>query len=92
MSDGELLQTMRRLMSIHDEIDARKADLKEVYGDAKNAGFDKTALGLAIREIRARAKAEKPDAQERAAIVELYVSAFDNAPRTYVHVPAREAA
>jgi uncharacterized protein (UPF0335 family) len=92
MSDGELRQTMQRLMSIHDEIDEKKLDLKAVYADAKSAGFDKAALGLAIREIRGRAKAETPAAEERAAIVELYVSAFDNAPRTYVHVPAREAA
>lgn len=92
MSDGELRQTMRRLMSIHDEIDEKKLDLKTVYADAKSAGFDKTALGLAIRQIRGREKNETPAAQERSAMVELYVSAFDNAPRTYVHVPAREAA
>jgi uncharacterized protein (UPF0335 family) len=89
MSDGELRQTMQRLMSIHDEIDEKKLDLKTVYADAKSSGFDKAALGLAIRQIRGRAKAETPAAEERASIVELYVSAFDNAPRTYVHVPAR---
>lgn len=92
MSDGELRQTMKRLMSIHDEIDEKKLDLKTVYADAKSAGFDKTALGLAIRQIRSREKNETPAAQERSAMVELYVSAFDNAPRTYVHVPARQAA
>lgn len=91
MSDSELCQTMKRLMSIHDEIDEKKLDLKTVYADAKSAGYDKTALGLAIRQIRSREKNETPAAQERSAIVDLYVSAFDNAPRTYVHVPAREA-
>lgn len=90
MSDGELRQTMKRLMSIHDEIDEKKLDLKSVYADAKSAGFDKAALGLAIRQIRGREKAETPAAEERAAIVDLYVSAFDSAPLTYVHVPARE--
>lgn len=90
MSDGELRQTMKRLMSIHDEIDEKKLDLKTVYADARSAGYDKTALGLAIRQIRSREKNETPAAQERSAMVELYVAAFDNSPRTYVHVPARE--
>ena len=92
MSDGLLVQTMQRIMSVLDDIDERKADIKEIYAEAKSQGFDKAALGVAIREIRGRAKADKPEMQERASIVEVYVSAFDNAPRTYVHVPAREAA
>lgn len=90
MSDGLLVQTMQRIMSVLDEIDERKADIKEIYREANGHGFDKAAIGVAIREIRGRDKADTPKAQERASIVELYVSAFDNAPRTYVHVPARE--
>ncbi|TQI72938.1 uncharacterized protein (UPF0335 family) [Bosea sp. AK1] len=92
MSDGLLVQTMQRIMSVLDDIDERKADIKEIYAEAQSQGYDKAAIGVAIREIRGRAKADTPKAQERASIVELYVSAFDNAPRTYVHVPAREAA
>lgn len=92
MSDGLLAQTMQRIMSVLDDIDERKADIKEIYAEAKSQGYDKTALGLAIREIRGRDKAQTPAAEERAAIVDMYVSTFDNAPRTYVHVPAREAA
>ncbi|MCO5092034.1 GapR family DNA-binding domain-containing protein [Bosea sp. (in: a-proteobacteria)] len=90
MSDGLLVQTMQRIMSVLDDIDERKADIKEIYREANGHGFDKAAIGVAIREIRGRAKADTPKAQERAAIVDLYVSTFDNAPRTYVHVPARE--
>lgn len=92
MSDGLLIQTMQRIMSVLDEIDERKADIKEIYAEASGHGFDKAAIGVAIREIRGRAKSDTPKAQERASIVELYVAAFDNAPRTYVHVPAREVA
>ncbi|KRE07433.1 hypothetical protein ASE63_22300 [Bosea sp. Root381] len=92
MSDGLLAQTMQRIMSVLDEIDERKADIKEIYAEAKSHGFDKAAMGVAIREIRGRDKAQTPAAEERASIVELYVSAFDKSPRTYVHVPAREAA
>lgn len=89
MSDGLLIQSMQRIMSVLDEIDERKADIKEIYAEASGHGFDKAAIGVAIREIRGRAKSETPKAQERDSIVELYVAAFDNAPRTYVHVPAR---
>lgn len=92
MSDGALVQIMQRIMSVLDEIDERKGDIKEIYAEAKADGFDKAAIGAAIREIRGRAKAETPAAEERATIVELYVSAFDNAPRTCAHVPAREEA
>jgi uncharacterized protein (UPF0335 family) len=92
MSDGKLLQTFDRLMSIHDSIDEKKLELREVYADAKSDGFDKAALGAAIREIRGRAKAETPAAQEKQAIVDLYVSVYDNAPRTCMHVRTREEA
>jgi uncharacterized protein (UPF0335 family) len=92
MSDGILIQTMQGIFARLDQIDDIKAEIKEEYAQAKAAGYDKTALGAAIREIRGRDKAQTPAAEERAAIVDLYVSTFDNAPRTYVHVPAREAA
>lgn len=92
MSDGILIQTMQGIFARLDQIDDIKAEIKEEYAQAKAAGYDKTALGAAIREIRGRDKAQTPAAEERAAIVDLYVSTFDNAPRTYVHVPAREEA
>ena len=90
MSDGLLIQTMQGILARLDQIDDIKAEIKEEYAQAKAAGYDKTALGVAIREIRGRDKAQTPAAEERAAIVDLYVSTFDNAPRTYVHVLARE--
>lgn len=89
---SELRQTLHRLLAIHAEIDEKKDDLKTVYRDAASAGFDKAALGQAVREIRSREKNDSPEAQERRAIVDMYVAEFDaqQLPRTYVHV--REAA
>lgn len=89
MSDGELVQFMRQVMSELDQIDERKADIREIYANARSAGFDKAAMGAAIRDIRARAKLLTPSAQEKAVLVELYVSAYDSASRTCMHVPAR---
>ena len=85
---------MQRIIRVLDEIDALKADSREIYAEAKSHGYDKTALGLAVRTIRNRDKAEGAEAIERAAIAELYIAEFD-APtggHTHAHAPARESA
>ena len=84
---SELRTLMERILALHAEEDEIKADRREIYAEAKSAGYDKTALGQAIREIRNRDKAETPEAQERQALVSLYLADFD-AP----HVHAREEA
>jgi uncharacterized protein (UPF0335 family) len=84
---SELRQTMERILHLLTEIDEIKADVREIYAEAKSAGYCKTALGQAIREIRNRDKQDTAEAQERQAIVSLYLAEFD-APRTH----AREEA
>jgi uncharacterized protein (UPF0335 family) len=93
---SELRQTMERILHLLTEIDEIKADVREVYAEAKSAGYDKTALGQAIREIRNRDKNATPEAEERQAIVSLYLAEFD-APHAGARaiasaVPAHEAA
>lgn len=83
---SELRQIMERIIRLHEEEDALKADRREVYAQARSAGFDKTALGQAIREIRNRDKSETPEAQERQALVSLYLADFDAA-----HAGARDS-
>lgn len=83
----QLRTLMERILALHAEEDEIKADRREVYAEAKAAGYDKTALGQAIREIRNRDKNATPEAEERQAIVSLYLAEFD-APRTH----AREEA
>lgn len=77
---------MQRIIRQLDEIEEIKADVREIYREAKNAGLCKTALGQAIREIRNRDKAETPEAQERQALVSLYLADFDAA-----HAGARDS-
>ena len=74
---SQLRQTMERILHLLTEIDEIKADVREVYAEAKSAGYDKTALGQAIREIRNRDKQDTAEAQERQAIVSLYLAEFD---------------
>lgn len=85
---SQLRSIMERILSNHAEEDETKADRREIYGEAKSAGFDKTALGQAIREIRNRAKAEKPEAVERQAIVDLYLAEFDAPKPSHMHEAA----
>lgn len=74
---------MERIIRLHEEEDALKADRKEVYAEAKSLGFDKTALGQAIREIRNRDKNESAAAVQRQAEVDLYIAEFDAAAHAY---------
>ena len=85
---------MQRIIRVLDEIDALKADSREIYAEAKSHGYDKTALGLAIRTIRNRDKAESAEAIEREAIAALYIAEFDAPSHVHTRDPAhvRESA
>jgi uncharacterized protein (UPF0335 family) len=85
---SQLRQTMERILHLLTEIDEIKADVREVYAEAKSAGYCKTALGQAIREIRNRDKQDTAEAQERQAIVSLYLAEFDAFPPSHVHEAA----
>lgn len=85
---SELTSLMTRILNTHDEEDVIKAGRRTIYADAQAAGYDKTALGQAIREIRDRLKSETPKAVERRAIIDLYLAEFDGLVRVHV----REAA
>lgn len=85
---SELRQLMERIIRLHEEEDERKADRKQVYAEAKSLGFDKTALGQAIREIRNRDKQDTAKAQETQALVSLYLAEFDGPTRAHMHEAA----
>lgn len=76
---------MQRILRLHEEVDTIKGDIREVYAEARSMGYDKAAMGEAIRIIRKREK-DSAAFEERTAIVELYLSTFDQTS----HVPARE--
>lgn len=92
MSDGQLKSIMQRIIALHEAEDEIKADRRDIYAEAKSAGYDKTALGVAVRTIRNREKNETPEAQERAAIVDIYLAEYDR-PHVRAHMhEANEAA
>jgi uncharacterized protein (UPF0335 family) len=86
MSDLQLKSIIERILRLHAEEDEIKADRREIYAEAKSNGYDKTALGAAVSIIRKREK-DAAGFEERNAIVDLYLSAFDGS--SHVHAPAR---
>lgn len=78
---------MERILRLHEQIDALKLDIRQVYAEEKADGGDKTAMGAAVSYIRKRDK-EGSDLADREAMADVYVAAYD-APRTHTH--AREA-
>ena len=85
---SDLRAIMDDILALHAEEDEIKEARKGRYADAQAAGFNKSALGLAIRTIRARRKQETPAAIERESIADGYVREYD----ALAHVHVREEA
>jgi uncharacterized protein (UPF0335 family) len=89
MSDmaPELIRSyVDRILRLKDEEDGLKADIKDIYAEAKSNGFDKTALGDLVTHLRKQAKNPEKQA-ERSSLFDLYLDAYTNAP--HAHAPAR---
>lgn len=84
---SELRQIMEGILALHAEEDEIKESRKAHYADAQAAGFNKSALGLAIRTIRASQKQETPAALEKQSLADQYVAEYE----ALAHVHVREA-
>lgn len=73
----DLCEIMNDILALHAETDEIKTSIKSRYADAQDAGFNKSALGLAIRTIRARQKQETPAALEKQSEAERMVEEYD---------------
>lgn len=87
-ADQHLASYIDRVLRLREEIDAIQSDVKEVYAEAKSNGFDKTAMGALVAELRKAGK-DAGKADEAAAILELYREAYHRAAS---HTHTREAA
>lgn len=85
---SELRQIMEGILALHAEEDEIKESRKAHYADAQAAGFNKSALGLAIRTIRASQKQETPAALEKQSLADQYVAEYE----ALAHVHVREKA
>lgn len=91
-SDAQLRDLVDRILRAREEEDTAKEFTKEIYAEAKGAGYDKAALGAVVAKLRALAK--DPDkVAEREATYALYLEAYQNAaPRALVGARTREDA
>ena len=69
---GRLRQIVARIERLEEEKKALADDIKEVYAEAKGAGFD-TKI---IRQIIRLRKVEDHDRQEQEALLDLYMQAL----------------
>lgn len=87
-ADQQLASLIDRILRLREEIDGLQQDVKEVYAEARSMGFDKTAMGALVSELR-KASKDASKAQEAAAILDLYREAYHRAAS---HTHAREDA
>jgi uncharacterized protein (UPF0335 family) len=87
-ADQLLASFIDRILRLREEIDGIQQDVKEVYAEARSQGFDKTAMGALVAELR-KASKDASKAQEAAAVLDLYREAYHRAAS---HTHAREAA
>lgn len=69
---GQLRSLVDRIEKLEEEKKALAQDIREVYTEAKSAGFDTKALRVVVR-IRGQDKSER---QEHEALVDLYRDAL----------------
>jgi uncharacterized protein (UPF0335 family) len=81
---AHLRSIVERVERINDEIKSLKEDQKDIFSEAKSAGFDGTALRALIRE-RAEDQTKR---QARVSLVEVYRRALGE----FANTPLGEAA
>lgn len=81
-ADLQFKQLIDRVLRCREAEDAAKEDTKQVYADAKAKGFDKTAMGALVAELRKKDK--NPEKfEERNSILDLYRDAYERASHAH---------
>lgn len=69
---GQLRSLIERIERLNEEKDTIRDDIKDVYSEAKGAGFDTKAIRVIIR----KRKKDQAERQEEDAIIDLYQAAL----------------
>lgn len=87
---GQLRAFVDRILRLKEEQDTIGDDIKEVYAEAKSNGFDRTAMGALVTELRKKMKDGVASFEERNSILELYRTAYEaGAQKPHMHAGAR---
>lgn len=78
VSAGQLLQFIERIERLEEEKSGISDDIKDVYAEAKATGFDAKAMRAIIR-LRKKPRSVR---DEEEAILEVYLSALEEAEGT----------
>lgn len=84
-ADAQLKSFIDRILRLKEEQDSIADDIRDVYAEARGQGFDKTAMGSLVGELRKKAKNEAKF-EERNSVLDLYRDAYGRASHT--HAPA----
>lgn len=87
--EQQLRSFVDRILRLKEEQDNLGADVRDVYAEAKAQGYDKTALGALVSELRKKAK-DSGKFEEAQSILDLYREAYARS-LTHTHAPARPA-
>lgn len=89
VADDELAAFVDRVLRMKSEEDAIKADIREIYNEAKGRGYDKTRLGELVTHLRKVEKDASGEA-EKEAVRDLYLTAYYRAKnKPHAHAYAR---
>jgi len=84
-TDNQFRALIDRILRCREAEDEAKQDTKEIYAEAKSSGYDKTAMGALVRELRSKDK-NPAKFEEKSAVLDLYRDAYERAS----HVHARD--
>jgi uncharacterized protein (UPF0335 family) len=87
---GQLRAFIDRILRLKEEQDTIGDDVKEIYAEMKGVGFDRTAAGALVTEIRKKRKNGEAEFEERNTILDLYRAAYEaSAQNSHTHASAR---
>ncbi len=74
-NDERFCQFIDRILAVREEVDGRMEEVRRLYKDAKDEGFDKTAMGSLVAELRKSAK-DPAKAEAASDTLDLYRDAY----------------
>lgn len=89
-AEAEIKQFIDRVLRLKEEQDTLGEDIREVYAEAKGRGYDKTVLGNVVSHLRKLDKVGRDALNEREAIFDLYLTAYETGGRAHAPARARE--
>jgi uncharacterized protein (UPF0335 family) len=90
-AEAEIKQFIDRILRLKEEQDTLSEDIREVYAEAKGRGYDKTVLGNVVSHLRKVEKLGRDTLNEREAIFDLYLTAYETGGRAPASARTRES-